>query len=130
MSDFAKAHSTKHDKTETCLNYSSLSEASRVKYRAKALKLFKRGLGYRVVSAMLGISVYTVREWDRLFKMGKFNPQIKHPGNSPKNISNKELREKVKAEHEKGASISSLSMKYGKCKSTIRYWVNPPKTQE
>lgn len=130
MSNSETAHTTKHSKTEPFVDLNRLSRESRIKYRARAFKLFKLGLGYRTVSAMLGISVYTARDWDRLYKMGKFGPKIKHPGNCPENLTNKELREKVRAEHQGGASISSLSMKYGKCKSTIRYWVNSSRTNE
>ncbi len=130
MSNLGTAHTTEHNKTETIVDLNSLSRESRIKYRARAFKLFKLGLGYRTVSAMLGISVYTVRDWDRLYKMGKFGPKIKHPGNCPENLTKKELREKVRSEHQEGASISSLSMKYGKCKSTIRYWVNSSQSNE
>lgn len=130
MPDLTTAHTTKHNKTESFLDLSKVSREDRVKYRARAFKLFKHGLGYRTVSSMLGISVYTVRDWDRLYKMGKFGPKIKHPGNCPENLSNKELRERVRTEHEAGASISSLSMRYGKCKSTIRYWVNSSRIDE
>lgn len=121
MPDSEIVHATKPDTTQ--VNLTDLSKASRNRYRAQAFKLFKKGFGYRTVSSMLRLSVYTVKDWDRLFKAGEFEPKLKHPGNCPENQSTKELRDKVKTEYENGASISSLSIKYGKNKSTIRYWV-------
>lgn len=121
MSHSDAVHTTKHNPTKQ--NLKCLSKDDRIKCRAKAFRLFEDGLGYRAVSSMLNLSVYTVRDWARLFKTGNFDPQIKHPGKYSQNLSTQEIRDQVKAEYENGASISYLSVKYGKNKTTVRYWL-------
>lgn len=121
MSDSETIHTTKQDKTP--VNLTQLSKASREKYRSQANKLFEKDFGYRAVASMLRISDYTVRNWVRLYKIGAFEPKIKPRGNSPQNYSLKVLRDLIRDEYENRESITSLSMKYGKNKSTVRYWL-------
>lgn len=111
-------------KKQNTINFSSLSKKIRTQYRQIAYDFFKKGHSYKYVSSRLGLSVYTVREWHQLFRAGAFNPEIKLPGPTSQSRSTKEARELIRAEYKKGASVSSLSVKYGKCKTTIRYWIN------
>lgn len=40
--------------------------------RAQALELFKQGYGYKAVARRINVNTYTVRDWNRAFKAGKF----------------------------------------------------------
>ena len=40
--------------------------------RRQAKALFEKGLGYKAVARLLELNVYTVRDWGREFKAGKF----------------------------------------------------------
>lgn len=40
--------------------------------RRQAKALFEKGLGYKAVARLLELNVYTVRDWGREFKVGKF----------------------------------------------------------
>lgn len=90
-------------------------------YREIALQLFEEGMGYKRVASHLNLSMHTVRDWHRLYRCGSFEPKIREPGNSPANVIDKETKEQIKRDYEGGATIGCLSMKYKKCKSTIRY---------
>lgn len=43
--------------------------------RQKALAFFEEGVGYVRVASSLGLSKYTVRDWYRLVKRGKFKAE-------------------------------------------------------
>ena len=109
------------------LSLSTLSREERLKYRKKASALFKQGFGYKAVASKLQLSVFTVKDWDRLYKGGYFKPEIKKPGNFSENVLSADLKEQVRKEFNEGASVCSLSVKYGKSKSTIRYWIRNSK---
>ena len=47
--------------------------------RQKAIALFAQGAGYKRVSTALGVPYYTVRDWARQYRAGKFHAEI--PGN-------------------------------------------------
>ena len=40
--------------------------------RRQAKAMFEKGLGYKAVARLLELNVYTVRDWGREFKAGKF----------------------------------------------------------
>ncbi len=40
--------------------------------RRQAKAMFERGMGYKAVARLLELNVYTVRDWGREFKAGKF----------------------------------------------------------
>ena len=40
--------------------------------RRQAQAMFEKGLGYKAVARLLELNVYTVRDWGREFKAGKF----------------------------------------------------------
>ena len=46
-----------------------------IQLRRQALDLFQRDYGYRKVASLLGISVYTVREWARAYRKGEFTAE-------------------------------------------------------
>jgi len=102
---------------------SELSKSSRIQYRQRAFALFEKGYGYFATARILKLSIFTVRDWHRLYKEGFFEPELKKPGNCHSNLLPKEIKEKVREEYEAGVSVTSLCTKYGKSKSTIRYWL-------
>ena len=116
-----KSQSTSKEKTK--IRFSDLSKAARIQYRKRAFELFEKGLGYCATSRILGLSLFTVRDWHRLYKGGYFDPDLKSPGNSLPNILPMEIKKKVKEEFANGASVTSLAKRYGKSNSTIRYWL-------
>lgn len=48
-------------------------DMDRVRQRRTAHDLFKQGLSYKTVAELLGVSVWTVRDWHREWKKGRFN---------------------------------------------------------
>ena len=44
--------------------------------RQKAFDLFSQGAGYKRVSTAIGVPLYTVRDWERQYKAGKFHAEI------------------------------------------------------
>lgn len=103
---------------------SGKDKSIRRKYREKALKLFREGWGYKHVATQLNLSIFTVRDWHRLYRCDSFEPEIRNPGNSPVNVIDEETKEHIRMDYKGGETISSLCLKYGKCKTTIRYIVN------
>ncbi len=115
---------TKSDnKQQAVIRVSELRKYDRILYRKKAFELFEKGYGYCVTARILKLSLYTVRDWYCLYKEGYFEPEMKKPGNCSSNILPEEIKEKVRGQYKEGDSISNLSKKYGKSKSTIRYWL-------
>ena len=45
--------------------------------KQQALELFREGCGY--TASLLGLPAYTVRDWARLYREGKFHPQLNNP---------------------------------------------------
>ena len=87
--------------------------------RKAALQLFEAGMGYKSAAALLGLSAYTVRDWQRKYKKGTFrvdlNPnQYRH---SP------ETKARVIALREEGKSWREVSEITGVNISTCRCWV-------
>ncbi len=108
---------------QAVIRVSELRKNDRIFYRKKAFELFEKGYGYCVTARILKLSLYTVRDWYCLYKEGYFEPEMKKPGNCSSNILPEEIKEKVREEYKEGDSVSKLSKKYGKSKTTIRYWL-------
>lgn len=47
--------------------------------KQQALELFREGCGYKRTASLLGLPAYTVRDWVRLYREGKFHPQSNNP---------------------------------------------------
>ena len=47
--------------------------------KQQALELFREGCGYKRTASLLGLPAYTVRDWARLYREGKFHPQSNNP---------------------------------------------------
>lgn len=118
-----KQKSQSGNKQKAKIRISDLTKAKRIQYRKRAFELFKEGHGYCATASILGLSLFTVRDWHRLYERGYFDPELKKPGNALPNILPTEIKEKVKEDFANGASVTSLAMKYGKSNSTIRYWL-------
>lgn len=105
------------------IQLSDRSASERRKYREKALRLFENGFGYVAVANKLKLSVHTVKDWFHLYRGGSFSADLKRPGRSPENFCTKDVKDEVRKEFTLGSSINYLSVKFGKSKSTIRYWI-------
>ena len=86
--------------------------------REKALKLFRAGLGYKSVARTLGLSVYTVRDWSRQFKAGRFMPtradnQYRYDD---------EIKKRVVALRAQGLSWRKIESQTGVNISSCRTW--------
>ncbi|WP_295490027.1 helix-turn-helix domain-containing protein [uncultured Sutterella sp.] len=47
--------------------------------KQQALELFREGCGYKRTASLLGVPAYTVRDWARFYREGKFRPQEDAP---------------------------------------------------
>lgn len=94
--------------------------------RQKALFLFQQGKGYKAVASALALPVYTVRDWHRSFKNGRFIPQPRKQTSWPEPKSN-EVREKVQMLADIGLSNYKISEITGVCVSTVRLWLKNKK---
>lgn len=87
--------------------------------RRHALKLFERGLGYKAVAEILGLSPSTVRDWGRAFKKGKFRVEI----NVNQLRYTDATKVRVVALRKEGLSWREISRQTGVNASTCRAWV-------
>lgn len=105
-------------------NDESPPERIRPKYpsaqkRKAALALFEAGTGYKSAAALLGLSVYTVRDWHRKFKKGTFHVEL-----NPKQYRHTpETKARVIALRESGCSWREVSTITGVNISTCRSWL-------
>lgn len=86
--------------------------------RKAAIKLFEMGVGYKNAANILGLSVYTVRDWLRDFRKGTFKVEL--------NVNQfryaQETKDRVIALRKEGFSWSELSKATGVNMSTCRQW--------
>ena len=116
-------------------NDESPPERIRPKYpsaqkRKAALALFEAGTGYKSAAALLGLSVYTVRDWHRKFKKGTFhvelNPkQYRHVGNEgARHCASRERLLLARSEHDHGRQYLHLPQLAGrKLKTQKQIWL-------
>lgn len=87
--------------------------------RREAAALFAQGCGYKKAARILGISVYTARDWSRLFKQGRFLTEL------PESIRG--YSEQKKAEvldlHARGCSSYRIARILGIAQSTCSKWI-------
>lgn len=103
------------------VNLRTLSREEKEAGRKKAEAYFQEGYGYKATSTLLGISMYTVRDWLREYKSGIFTPSYKENAirNSKKT---EEIRSGVIADRALGLSYQELMKKYGASRTNIRVW--------
>lgn len=87
--------------------------------RQKAVDLFAQGAGYKRVSTAIGVPLYTVRDWARQYKAGKFHAEI------PDNIVcyDKDTREWAMALRRSGMSWSKFEKTTGISRATCLKWL-------
>lgn len=103
------------------VNLRTLSREEKEAVRKKAEAYFQEGYGYKATSTLLGISMYTVRDWLREYKSGIFTPSYKE--NAIRNSKNtEEIRSGVIADRALGLSYQELMKKYGASRTNIRVW--------
>ena len=86
--------------------------------RQKAVDLFSQGAGYKRVSAAIGVPLYTVRDWARQYKAGKFHAEI------PDNIAcyDKDTREWAMALRRSGMSWTKFEKTTGISRASCIMW--------
>ena len=96
--------------------------------RRHAEELFAHGLGYQKTAEILGLSPYTVRDWARAYKAGRFGTVL--AANQMR--YSEEEREKVLALRAQGLSWRAIAEQTGVKMATCRKWVmaaQNPKTE-
>lgn len=87
--------------------------------RREAAALFAQGCGYKKAARLLGLSVYTVRDWSRQYKQGRFLPTL------PEWV--KGYSEKQKADvlelHARGFTCNKIAKVFGISANTCRKWI-------
>ena len=89
------------------------------KKRRQALELFECGFGYKSVADMLMLSVNTVRDWSRLYKQGRFSPNMSR--NQYRYTD--ETKRLAVGLRERGYSWKKIEEETGVNASTCRAWV-------
>ena len=87
--------------------------------RRQALKLFESGFGYKAVADLLDLAPYTVRDWLRAFKAGRFS--VKLPVKQYRYSDEVKLR--VAALRSNGLTWKQIEEATGVKASTCRSWV-------
>lgn len=87
--------------------------------RSIAARLFAEGLGYRKVSALIGVPLYTVRDWRRQYAAGSFNETL-----NPRTYRYPDdFKAKVVAIRRSGVSWKRLKALTGVSSATCRQWM-------
>lgn len=103
---------------------SDLHACNQADYLKKvAFKIFQLGHGYRTCAQVLGLSVYTVREWYALYKFGAYDPETL--GRQPVKRYSSEFRQKVIEDYKQTRpSITELAKRHDVSKRTVRRWID------
>ena len=87
--------------------------------RRTALRLFETGFGYKSVAQILSLSPYTVRDWMRAFRAGRFTTRL-----SPKQYRYpEEIKTRVVELRASGLSWKKIEEATGVKRSTCRSWL-------
>lgn len=87
--------------------------------RREAAALFAQGCGYKKAARLLGISVYTARDWNRQFKQGQFHTELP---DWIRGYSDKQKAD-VLALHARGFSSYRIAKNLGISPGTCSKWV-------
>lgn len=88
--------------------------------RRQALRLFESGFGYKAVADLLDLAPYTVRDWLRAFKAGRFSVKL---SNNQYRYS-EEIKLRVIALRSNGLTWRQIEETTGVKASTCRTWVS------
>lgn len=89
-------------------------DRERVLLRQKALELFERNVSFKPVAQELGLSPWTVREWQNEWRRGRFNVVPK-----PR-IYRDEFRERVMADVNGAAEVRRTALRWGVPYATVK----------
>ena len=92
-----------------------------VSKRRKAEELFAQGKGYKFVTHELGLNVYTVRDWGRLFRKGKFRPDLRHPSSDKNTIRDRKTQ--ALTLFREGRDELAIAIKLGVSVITVRRYL-------
>ncbi len=87
--------------------------------RTLAALLFSKGMGYRTVAKVLGLSIYTVRDWSRLYAQGQFSEKL----TEKQYRYDEAFKAKVVALRESGVSWTELRRRTGISPATCKKWM-------
>lgn len=87
--------------------------------RTFAALLFSKGMGYRTVAKVLGLSIYTVRDWSRLYAQGQFSEKL----TEKQYRYDEAFKAKVVALRESGVSWTELRRRTGISPATCKKWM-------
>lgn len=89
--------------------------------RRQAKAMFEKGLGYKAVARLLELNVYTVRDWGREFKAGKFRVSDSELGDAATVV---DLREDQILELRRaGLDDRTIAMRVGLSLQTVRRYL-------
>lgn len=98
---------------------------SRKQYDAEIIKraesLFKEGLGAKASAKALQIPYYTVRDWNRLYKLGRLSNIYNFAPNQHRKY-NCIIIDYARMLYKSGKSFNEIAARCNVPRSTIRYW--------
>ena len=87
--------------------------------RTFAALLFAKGMGYRTVAKVLGLSIYTVRDWSKKYAQGNFSEKL----TEKQYRYDEAFKAKVIALRREGLSWSELKKRTGISPATCKKWM-------
>lgn len=87
--------------------------------RVFAALLFAKGMGYRTVAKVLGLSIYTVRDWSQKYARGTFSEKL----TEKQYRYDDAFKAKVVALRREGLSWSELRRRTGISPATCKKWM-------
>lgn len=92
--------------------------------RAQAVRFFAAGEGYRAVSRMLSLPVYTVREWELRYKSGSDDRVLADEDRRVEAYSDAVRERVLRLRFADGMSYNKIALMTGVNRCTVRYWIN------
>ena len=94
--------------------------------RRQAKAMFEKGLGYKAVARLIELNVYTVRDWGREFKAGKFRVSDTELGDAATVV---DLREdQILDLRRQGFDDRTIALRIGLSLQTVRRYLRRPST--